>query len=752
MSRLGFNKCVVYHGEACLGELDVIPVGDKKLEFPNNEIRIHHFSQISERSTPLSVLLTIGPFSSSSTRNTSDSVSCKLESLSTTIRQPLLIDLHATCFYELKTAVVLMGDEEVHLVAMPSKLKKFPCFWCCVVPAGLYNSCLGMLNMRCLSIVFDLDETLIVANTMKSFENRIDLLTSWIGSEIDQVRASGMTSELKRILEDRTLLKQYTDNDIVIDNGQTYQVKLEEVLVNAAGNDRFLRPVIRLPDKNIVLTRINPENRDTSVLVRLRPAWDDLRSYLIAKGRKRFEVFVCTMAEREYALEMWRLLDPGAHLISQKQLLKRVVCVNSGGRKSLVNVFLDGSCHPRMAMVIDDRSEVWEVEDQRRVHMVPPFAPYHAPQAETSSAVPVLCVARNVACNVRGGFFKDFDEDLLRRLSEHFYEDDASKLPNVPDVASFLVAEEATPVPNGNANVPTAEGSEAAHKDVKRNVDLNFERSQQPSSVPTATIHGPPSLRSVVPCPLEKPSIPGPVQGPEISNKQRPAGYNPPSHVTAGSISSAGFQPPISEPRSEEVSQGYRLQKKTWPQAGQLPDLQHHQSYSNNKKGPADTGNSNLPQSVPLSIGVLQQIGQRCGSKVEYKPISNSGREWQFIYEVLFMGEKLGYGVGKSRKDAQQQAAENALRTLAAEKYEAYALRSEKVDVDHDNKPTTGMENGFLWDSDSDESLDKDAENSHEVSRFRSESTIQGRLPVESSTSKKRLNEASFQKSLDSSS
>lgn len=72
--------------------------------------------------------------------------------------------------------------------------------------------------------------------------------------------------------------------------------------------------------------------RDTSVLVRLRPAWEDLRSYLTARGRKRFEVYVCTMAERDYALEMWRLLDPEAHLIATKQLLDRVVCVKSGNK------------------------------------------------------------------------------------------------------------------------------------------------------------------------------------------------------------------------------------------------------------------------------------------------------------------------------------------------------------------------------------------------------------------------------------
>lgn len=76
--------------------------------------------------------------------------------------------------------------------------------------------------------------------------------------------------------------------------------------------------------------------RDTSVLVRLRPAWDDLRSYLTAKGRKRFEVYVCTMAERDYALEMWRLLDPESHLINSKELLDRIVCVKAGNHHFLI--------------------------------------------------------------------------------------------------------------------------------------------------------------------------------------------------------------------------------------------------------------------------------------------------------------------------------------------------------------------------------------------------------------------------------
>jgi len=83
--------------------------------------------------------------------------------------------------------------------------------------------------------------------------------------------------------------------------------------------------------------------RDTSVFVKLRPAWEELRSYLTAKGRKRFEVYVCTMAERDYALEMWRLLDPEGNLINPQQLSERITCVKSG-KSTYFNYRLINSC------------------------------------------------------------------------------------------------------------------------------------------------------------------------------------------------------------------------------------------------------------------------------------------------------------------------------------------------------------------------------------------------------------------------
>ncbi|TYH32548.1 hypothetical protein ES288_A01G260700v1 [Gossypium darwinii] len=788
MSRLGF-KSMVYHGDFFLGELNTIPITDSNFQFPNNEIRIHHISPTSERCIPLSILHTISSFP----------VRCKLESPSP-VEQPHLIHLHASCFYEFKTAVVLVGDEEVHLVAMPSKQKKFPCFWCFSVSTGLYNSCLGMLNLRCLAIVFDLDETLIVANTMKSFEDRIEVLRGWIARESDPIRHSGMSAELRRYIDDRLLLKQYAESDCVVDNGKMFKVQMEEVPPLSDGHEKVVRPVIRLQDRNIVLTRINPEIRDTSVLVRLRPAWEELRSYLTAKGRKRFEVYVCTMAERDYALEMWRLLDPGAHLIGSKQLPDRVVCVKSGSRKSLLNVFRDGKCHPQLAMVIDDRSKVWEDKDQPRVHVVPPFAPYYAPQAETANAVPVLCVARNVACNARGLFFKEFDENVLRKMSEVFYEDEVVNLPVAPDVSNYLMSEEASFASNGNSGAPICEGMNGAEVERRMNqsfipeekhvldsstrpVTNNPELRSETSQPPVTDIVGP--VFSVAPLPSQKPSIlgaPGLLSNPmmlgasvrrdnngsegdydmkrralgikqslDLRNQSsiqppllpkfpiqtsssslvpqggwlveedineshlndRPSGtaqesdviksdklrgyQNPFSHTAPGSVST-GLPSYASQVKIEEARTGLDTPKQNVLPTAHLSEIGGTQNHlpSITRELQSEGAKMNLLPSH-LSIGVLQEIGRRCGSKVEFRSVVSTSKDLQFSVEVLFTGEKIGVGMGKTRRDAQQQAAELALHNLA-EKYVAYiAPRSGAVDRDFNNL-SLGTENGFLWD------------------------------------------------------
>ncbi|KAF3617043.1 putative transcription factor MYB21-like [Capsicum annuum] len=65
-----------------------------------------------------------------------------------------------------------------------------------------------------------------------------------------------------------------------------------------------------------------------------------------------------------------------------------------------------------------------------------------------------------------------------------------------------------------------------------------------------------------------------------------------------------------------------------------------------------------------LATGVLQEIARRCNSKVEFGTVVSTIEELQFSVKVFFTGEKVGVRMGKNRKDAQQQEAENTLHNL----------------------------------------------------------------------------------------
>ncbi|MFQ6644469.1 hypothetical protein Gotur_018375 [Gossypium turneri] len=663
-------------------------------------------------------------------------------------QQGIFVRINGGVIWCFQTAVMPMRDSELHLVAMYSRNSGRPCFWGFNVGRGLYDSCLVMLNLRCLGIVFDLDETLIVANTMRSFEDRIESLQRKINTEVDPQRVAALMAEVKHYQDDKTILKQYAENDQVFENGKVIKVQSEIVPTYSDSHQPIIRPLIRLQEKNIILTRINPQIRDTSVLVRLRPAWEDLRSYLTARGRKRFEVYVCTMAERDYALEMWRLLDPESNLINSKELLDRIVCVKAGYRKSLFNVFQDGICHPKMALVIDDRLKVWDQKDQPRVHVVPAFSPYHAPQAEANNTIPVLCVARNVACNVRGGFFREYDEVLLQRIPEISYEDDTKDIPSPPDVGNYLVSEDDSSASNGNKDQPLFDGM--ADAEVERRLK---EAISAASTVSSAAINLDPRLApslqftipssSSVPLPIVQFSEAAqvitpvaPVVALEQSLQSSPAreegevpeseldpdtrrrllilqhGQDTRDHTPEPAFPPVGpkMQVPIPHaqscgswfPAEEEMSQRQlnRAVPKDFPLDPERMNIEKHRHPPffpkfensipsdrilhenrrfqkealrrddrlglNNTSSYHSFSGEEIPlgrsssfynaldfesgHTIPIGetpVAVLQDIAMKCGAKA-----------W-------FAGEKIGEGIGKTRREAQCQAAEDSIRCLA---------------------------------------------------------------------------------------
>ncbi|XP_059659244.1 RNA polymerase II C-terminal domain phosphatase-like 1 [Cornus florida] len=803
-------ESVVYEGNKLVGEVEIYPQDQNQnggvVDMRVREIRVSHFSQPSERCPPLAVLHTV----------TSSGVCFKMESKALPQDSQLYL-LHSSCFRENKTAVMSLGGEELHLVAMPSRKngEHAPCFWGFIVALGLYNSCLALLNLRCLGIVFDLDETLIVANTMRSFEDRIDALQRKINTETDPQRISGILAEVKRYQDDKIILKQYAENDQVVENGKVMNSQHEVVPALSDNHQPIVRPVIRLQDRNIILTRINPLIRDTSVLVRLRPAWEDLRSYLTARGRKRFEVYVCTMAERDYALEMWRLLDPDSNLINSKALLDRIVCVKAGSRKSLFNVFQDGICHPKMALVIDDRLKVWDEKDQPRVHVVPAFAPYYAPEAEANNAVPVLRVARNVACDVRGGFFKEFDEVLLQKIPEVSYEDDIGHIPSPPDVSNYLISEDDASAMTGNKGSLCFDGM--ADFEVERRLKDAILASStasltvsnmDPRIAPPIQYTVASSSISIAPSTLQGSIMPfsnkqltqvtsvvkpfGQVGAPEASLQSSPAreeGEVPESELDPDTrrrllilqhgqdtrdhaLSEPQFpaRPPIEVPVprvqahgswfpvEEKMSPGQlnRVPRKEFPSNSEAMNIEKHRPHhlpflrKMDSSIPSDRillENQRLPKEVlqrddrlrfnhsmpsyhsfpdddvPLSrssssnrdldvelgpidpyaespAGALQDIAINCGTKVEFRSALVSSMALQFSVEVWFAGKKIGEGIGRTRREAQHQAAEGSLMNLA-DKYLSHLKPGSSSLHGDESRFSSANDIGFIGDANS---------------------------------------------------
>ncbi len=79
----------------------------------------------------------------------------------------------------------------------------------------------------------------------------------------------------------------------------------------------------------------------------------------------RYEVYVCTTAEREYALEAWRVLDPVEALVPARDRQHKITCVPTvplvmvrAIRASTLSSLLDGICilhasaHARMHAIV----------------------------------------------------------------------------------------------------------------------------------------------------------------------------------------------------------------------------------------------------------------------------------------------------------------------------------------------------------------------------------------------------------------
>ena len=328
-----------------------------------------------------------------------------------------------------------------------------------------------ILAQKQLPMIFDLDETLLQAFTLSSLDRRAEAIrrahseavsesaerasgdektradlptdaagktvagalgsfaSSRGGADAARVARQRREEDMARLKHDRAMLAQYVAENCVIDNRGRKIAAAAESATTAPGEVTF-RPVIRLPSPHcrggqMIFTRIDPANKGTSMLVHVRPGWEEMYGYLAGLDRRadgerktqnaRCAAFVCTMSESQYAQEMWRLLDPRGALIAPKDLAHRVVSVKQGAElKTLEKAVGSWGIAKELCVVLDDRTAVWEPRARPHILAVAPFMPYATDtgpglRGEAPGEAGVLGAARRMLEKTRMDLFMTYE-------------------------------------------------------------------------------------------------------------------------------------------------------------------------------------------------------------------------------------------------------------------------------------------------------------------------------------------------------
>ena len=358
------------------------------------------------------------------------------------------------------TATRKKEKEECHFLAFETRAM-----------APFYHS--PILAQKQLAVIFDLDETLLQAFTLSSLDRRADAIRRAhfdTGDGFLQSRAAGEASDaatdaagkpvagalgaqparafadrppadalrqarqrreedMARLKHDRAMLMQYVAENCVTDARGRRHAATAESATTAPGEVTF-RPVIRLPSPHcrggqMIFTRIDPANKGTSMLVHVRPGWEEMHGYLAGLDRargaareraaSRCAAFVCTMSEPSYAQEMWRLLDPRGALIAAKDLAHKVVSVKQGAElKTLDKAVGPWGVAKSLCVVLDDRTAVWEPRARPHILAVAPFMPYATDtgpglRGEAPGEAGVLGAARRMLDKTRMDLFMTYE-------------------------------------------------------------------------------------------------------------------------------------------------------------------------------------------------------------------------------------------------------------------------------------------------------------------------------------------------------
>ena len=249
-----------------------------------------------------------------------------------------------------------------------------------------------------IPLVLDLDETLVKAHTIAALEKKSDTFRE--STKMDLSRAAKDCDNL--LYTDKVWLSRFADEERLVLGKKEYKARSMQGMYQPS-NDRghtfqeIWRPVLDLQyesaslydlfpsARNVFMTKVLSDLKHTSILGRVRPGWNDAYKLLMTGNTHdadgmAVEVFVATTAEKNYAHEIWRVLDIDSEMIPNKERFARITTdMKSGKTLSKCMTYLNANSLVNampLAIIIDDRLDVWDAESQKQVLKSDVYDPY----------------------------------------------------------------------------------------------------------------------------------------------------------------------------------------------------------------------------------------------------------------------------------------------------------------------------------------------------------------------------------------
>ncbi|UPR03220.1 hypothetical protein HOP50_12g65480 [Chloropicon primus] len=351
-----------------------------------------------------------------------------------------------------------LGGKRLYLCAFPNA----DCFYGWFAHPRVIEHVKETLNNRSLAYVFDLDQTLVQGHTHQS-------MCKYLEEKKEEKSSEGM-GLCKRYLETwRPCLDQYRKGFWIRHSflGGLRQPETQMVQMSTGRNaerqviEHKLQNVGSDRDKDrgrIAFTCIEPCDRSTAMVLFIRPGWDRVARFLQrGNGRKNAMVYVSTKGQKEYAWEVWRLLDKKGDLIPRSDFGRKIES-GSSQRKSLASaIFGDPNLvnlNERLpfAIAIDDRVDVWKAGEEvynirdytphfhlkmhKDVLKTPAYVNDPLPSSGDSRALDQFTRIMEVAESTVWSQVKDLEGRAKRLMNENMvaFSDFRDSLPHLPSI------------------------------------------------------------------------------------------------------------------------------------------------------------------------------------------------------------------------------------------------------------------------------------------------------------------------------